>query len=144
MPALRCATSCRWERECSPCRTDSWGHSCLSPRVDDVDVAEATRHAALPHRVDLSGLSCSVEEARAHLVALLAADHVHRIPEVGRAHLVRDVLQLADDLAALDLIEQLTAELRVVALLVDREAAIADDGDALVRRRDEIFVALLL
>ena len=62
------------------------------------------------------------------------------LPEVRRAHLVRDVLQHADDLAALDLVEHLTAELRVVPLLVDRERAVADDRDAGVRRRDEILL----
>src|SRR3954462_5142520 len=144
MPAPRCATSCPQTRSRSPCRRDSWGLSCLSPRVDDVDVAEAARHAAVAHRVDLSGLPLSIEEAGAHLVALLAADHVHGVPEVWRAHLVGDVLQHAGDLATLDLIEELTAELRIVALLVDREASVADDGDPLVGRGEEDLVALLL
>src|SRR3954449_13105256 len=138
MPAPRCATSCPQTRSRSPCRRDSWGRSCLSPRVDDVDVAEAARHAAVAHRVDLAGLALSVEEAGAHLVALAAADHVHGVPEVGRAHLVGNVLQLAHDLAALDLIEELAAELRVVALLVDGEAAVAHDGDATIGRGDQV------
>ena len=72
-------------------------------------------------------------------VAALAADHVDARPELRRADLVGDVLQHADDLAAADLVEHLAAELRVVALLVDRERAVADDRDAAVRRGDEIF-----
>src|SRR3954467_1368721 len=98
MPAPRCATSCPQTRSRSPCRRDSWGHSCLSPRVDDVDVAEAARHAAVAHRVDLARLALAVEEARAHLVALPSTDHVHRVPELGGPHLVGDVLEHADEL----------------------------------------------
>src|SRR6476469_4598380 len=144
MPGPRSATSCRRTRARRAHRRGCWGRSCLSPRVDDVDVAEAARHAAVAHRVDLPRLSLSVEEARAHLVALAAADHVHRIPEVRRAHLVGDVLEHADDLATLDLVEELATELRVVALLVDREAAVADDGDAAIGGGDEVVPALLL
>src|SRR5581483_4612430 len=61
-----------------------------------------------------------------------------------RPHLIRDVLQHADDLAALDLIEDLAAELRVVALLVDREGAVTDDRDAAVGRGDQIIPTEIL
>src|SRR5262249_36544679 len=93
----------------------------LPPGVDDIDVAESRGDATVAHRADLPGLSLPVEEARAHRVARLSADHVHRVPELWRLHLIRDVLEHAVELSALDLVEHLTAELRVVALLVDRE-----------------------
>src|SRR5260370_22080202 len=92
----------------------------------------------MANSVDLPWLSLYVEEARTHLVALLAADHVHRVPEVRCAHLVCDILELAQDLAALDLVKELAAELRVVALLVDGETAVAHDGDPAVRRGNDL------
>ena len=62
----------------------------------------------------------------------------------GVLHLIGDVLEHADDLAALDLVEDLAAELRVVALLIDRERAVADDRDAAIGRRDEVVPAEVL
>src|ERR1700757_3963105 len=97
--------------------------------VDHVDVAEAARHAAVAHRVALARLALAVVVGAAEEVALRSADNVHRAPELRRPHLISAVLEHADDLAALDLIEELSAELRVVALLVDRERAVADDAD---------------
>src|SRR5919112_4001710 len=93
----------------------------------------------MAHRVHLARLPLPIEEAAAELVAGLPADHVHRVPEVRRAHLVGDVLEHAGDLAAADLVELLPAELRVEALLIDGERPVADDADAAIRRRDEIL-----
>src|SRR4026208_2329540 len=98
----------------------------------------------MANSVDLRRLSLTIEEASTELIRLSSADHVHRVPEIRRAHLVCTVLQHAVELAALDLVEHLAAELRVVALLVDRERAVTDDHDSLVGRRDEILVAMLL
>src|SRR5665213_1343034 len=109
------------------------------PRVDHVHPFELGGRAAVAHAVDLPGLSFAVEERSADRVARLAADRFHRVPEVRGADLVGHVLEHPGDLAALDLIEDLPAELRVVALLVDREGAVADDRDPLVGRRDQVL-----
>src|ERR1035437_702683 len=106
--------------------------SSFPPRVDHIDLLEAGRHAAVAHAVDLARLPFAVEERPAESVARLAADHVHRVPEIRRADLVGHVLQHAGDLASLDLVEELAAELRVEALLVDGERAVSDDRDSLV------------
>src|SRR5450432_246025 len=97
----------------------------------------------MAHRIRLARLSLSIVEGAAQLIALLAADHVHRVPEVGRPHLVRDVLEHANNLSTLDLIEELTAELGVVALLIDREGALAYYSDTAIGRGDQIFERLL-
>src|SRR5919112_1818652 len=131
-------------RGCGSCRPMSGCGSCLPARVDHIDLTEAARHTAVAHRVDLSGLALPVEEARAHLIAGLSADHVHGVPEIGRTHLIGHILQHAGDLAALDLVEDLTPELRVVALLVDGERSVTNDRDALVGGGDEIIPSLLL
>src|SRR5688572_18375139 len=93
----------------------------------------------MTHGVGLAGLPLSIAERAAQLVTPRAADHVERVPELRRSQLVCDVLEHADDLAAADFIVELSAELGVVALLVDRERAIADDRDAAIGRRDEIL-----
>src|SRR6185503_18574660 len=106
-----------------------------------VDVPEAARHTSVTDGVRLAGLSLTVIECAAEEIALLAADHIHRSPEIGSAHLVRDVLQLADDLSALDLVENLTAELSVVALLVVGERSVADDCNPSVGCSDDVLEA---
>src|SRR5690242_7221433 len=98
----------------------------------------------MAHCIHLHGLSLRITKRAAEEVALLAANHVEAPPELRRADLIGDVLQHADDLSAFDLVEDLTAELRVVALLIDRERPITDDRDAPIRRRDEIVPAEVL
>src|SRR6185369_14846567 len=88
--------------------------------VEDGDVAESRRHAAVAHRVDLRWLTLAVVERAAQPVRRRAADHVHRIPEHRRVALIGNVLQHAGNLAVADLVEGLPGELEVVALMVDR------------------------
>src|SRR5262245_5611511 len=112
--------------------------SCSAPRVENVHLREDRRRTTVAHRVALSRLTLRVTEGASQVIAARPADHLHRSPELRRAELIRDVLQHADDLAAFDLVEDLPCELPIVALLVDRERAVADDGDALIHLRDEI------
>src|SRR5258705_10403910 len=93
----------------------------------------------MAYGVPLHRLSLAIAQRSAHLIAFRAADHVQARPELRRLHLIRHVAEHPDDLAALDLVEHLTAELRVVALLIDREGAVADDGDSAIGRGDEIL-----
>src|SRR5215211_3705029 len=78
--------------------------SCLPTGVDDVDVAEACDRAAVTHRVHLHRLTLCVAERTAELIALWTTNQVEARPELGRLHLIGDVLQHTNDLAALDLI----------------------------------------
>src|SRR5688572_6360221 len=98
----------------------------LALGVDDVDAVEARRGAAVRDRRDLPRLPLAVEERAAHSVVALVAAGDHRVPELLGVGLVGDVAQHRPDLAVLDLVEQLAAELEVVALLVDRVGAVAD------------------
>ena len=91
------------------------------------------------YRVALRGLALAVVEGAAQEVGAGPADHVHAVPELGRAHLVRHVLERARDAAVLDLLEHLPAELRVVALLVDGERAVAVDEDAVLDPRHQLL-----
>src|ERR1051326_4850407 len=120
------------------------GPSCLATGVDDVDVSEARHWCPVADGVHLHRLSLRVAERPAQVIALCAAHHVEARPELRRLHLIRDISQHTDDLAALDLVEDLTAELRVVALLIDRERTVADDRNAAIRRGDQIVPAEIL
>src|SRR5690606_28301170 len=98
----------------------------------------AAGRAAVADGVGLAGLALAVVEGAAQFVRRLAADEVDGVPEFRGAHHVGDVLELSDDLAATDLVADLRAELRVVALLVDGIRGAADHRDALVRGGDEV------
>src|SRR4051794_11442554 len=94
-------------------------NSCGPAGVDDIDVSEPRHWRTVAHGVHLDRLTLRVTERTAEKVALLAADHIEARPELRRLHLIGDILQHPDDLAALDLVEHLSAELRVVPLLID-------------------------
>src|SRR6266545_5029260 len=99
----------------------------VPPGVEDVHAPEARRWAAVADGVRLARLAFAVGERAVHQIRRLTADHVHRVPEVGRTRLVGDVFQHSGDLAAFHFIGNLAAELEVVALLIDRIRATADD-----------------
>ncbi|KAG0938345.1 hypothetical protein G6F31_015467 [Rhizopus arrhizus] len=100
--------------------------------VDDVDAVEARGRRTVRDRRDLARLALAVEERTAQAVVALVGHGGAGIPEFRRADLVGHVFQHAGDLAVLDLVEQLAAELRVVALLVDRIRTAAVDPDAVL------------
>src|SRR5256885_2717686 len=75
---------------------------------------------------------------------LARADAVATVPEIGRARLIRDIAQKAHLLAVLNFPEDLTAELEVVTLLVNRERTVAFDVHAVFDIRDEIVRADIL
>src|SRR5688572_20439430 len=107
-------------------------------RVDDIDAIEARRARTVRHGRYLAGLPLAVEERAAEAIVALVADRRARVPELRRAHLVGDVLEHGPELAVLDLVEQLAAELRVVALLVDGEGTGTHDVDAVLHVLDHV------
>ncbi|KAG1183623.1 hypothetical protein G6F35_015296 [Rhizopus arrhizus] len=82
--------------------------------VDDVDAVEARGRRTVRDRRDLARLALAVEERTAQAVVALVGHGGAGIPEFRRADLVGHVFQHAGDLAVLDLVEQLAAELRVM------------------------------
>src|SRR5690606_9174924 len=109
---------------------ESAASSGASSSIEDVHVREACGRAAMADRTDLARLALSVAEGAAEPVAVLPADHVHRVPEVRRAALICHVLQHARDPAVAHLIGNLAGELEVVALLIDgpRPTILHDDA----------------
>src|SRR5690606_4752694 len=106
--------------------------------IDDVDAVEAGGGRAVRHGGHLRGLALAVEERAAQAAVGFVAGRAAVSPALRRADLVRPVLDHAGDLAILDLVEQLAAELGVVPLLVDRERAVADHVDAVLDVLDHV------
>src|ERR1039458_3017851 len=107
-------------------------------RLNHIHLAEARRRTAVADRVDLLRLTLAVV-GRAPLLPIAGSgDQVERLPEVGSARLVGDPRNHPLLLAVLDLPKGVAAELEIVALLVDREAAIAIDQDAVVHAGDQV------
>ena len=91
----------------------------------------------------LRRLALAIEERAAEAVVAFVANGGTGIPEFRGAYLVGDILDLGADLAVLDFVEELAAELGVEALLVDRERAVANDVDAVLDILDHIGDAQL-
>jgi hypothetical protein len=77
------------------------------------------------HRTDLRRLALAVVEGAAERVVAPVEIRDARVPKLLRIRLVGDIAQHPDHLAVADLVEQLAAELEIVALLIDREGAVA-------------------
>ena len=83
----------------------------------------------MTNSIRLPGLALAIIKAAAEFVRRLSTKTIARIPEVSCARLVGNIPQHLAALAVLDLPEYLTAKLEVVALLIDRVAAISVDQD---------------
>ena len=90
---------------------------------------------------DLLGLAFAAVGCAPERPLVAGTDGVHRVPEFCRDAGVRRVLQHAGTLAVLDLPTDLAAELKVVALVIDRPTfvrlhvnSVAGIGDELVER----------
>ncbi len=91
---------------------------------------KACRDGAVRNGRALFGLALATIGSAPEKIGALVADAVHRVPELHRAALVRHVAKHRPELAVPDLVKHLAAELKIVTLLVDAPAAVADDVDA--------------
>src|SRR5215203_57125 len=85
----------------------------------DADVAEAGRGGAVAGVDDLAGLALAAVGRAPHLPVVRVTDRVAAVPELRRDAGVGAVTQQAAEAAVLDLVTHLSAELKVVALVVD-------------------------
>src|SRR5690606_13353543 len=111
--------------------------SALLNGVEDPDVPEQRRRAAVAHRRDLPLLALAAVERAAQHIGLGPADRLHRLPEVGRGGLVGEVADLPGQLAVGDPVGALTSKLKIVTLHVDRPALVADDEQPPLHARDQ-------
>src|ERR1019366_1188478 len=103
-----------------------------------VHLPESRRRATVTHGVDLLRLAFSVEERAELLPVTGARNAVAGAPEVGGLGLVSHAREHAALLAALDLPERVSAELKVIALLIDRVTTLAFDQNAVIYAGDQI------
>src|SRR5690606_11773285 len=110
----------------------------LHPGIDHIHLTMTRWRTSMADCIRLRRLSLPVAERSTKLVAARTADHVHRVPEFRCTHLVGHVLQHSHNSAVPDLVEQLTTELRVVALLVNRERTFPADNEPPHGRRNHL------
>src|SRR5580765_7725384 len=106
--------------------------------LDDIDLAETCRAAAVTDAVDLGGFALAVVGRAVLLVVSRSGDGVAGLPEIGGASLIGDARDHSRLLPLLDFPEGVAAELEVVALLIDRETAVAIDQDAVLDAADQV------
>ena len=106
--------------------------------LDDVDLAEARGAAAVAHAVDLRRFALAVVGRAVLLPVGRSGDGVAGLPEIGGARLIGDAGDHSGLLSLLDFPEGVAAELEVVALLIDGEAAVAIDQDAVFDAGDQV------
>src|ERR1700723_2170476 len=91
----------------------------------------------MAYGIDLLRFAFAIEETAELLPIRRSCDAIARAPEVAGFRLVSHAGNHPCLLAALDLPERITAELEVVALLVNGETAIAVDQNAVVHAGDQ-------
>src|SRR5258705_6578332 len=92
----------------------------------------------MTHRVRLPGLALTVTKAASQFIGRLSTQPVAGIPEVGVAGLISDIPKHFTALAVFNLPEHLTAELEVIALLIDGVASVSIDQNSTVHARYKI------
>src|SRR5262245_40976973 len=86
---------------------------------------------------NLPRLAFPIDERPIQFVRRASANPIAGAPEVGGTRLVGDVPQHPGDRALADLPERLATKLEVIALLIDRPAAVAVNENPLFDIRDE-------
>ncbi len=86
----------------------------------------------MTYGIGLLGLAFAVARSPELLPVTAGGDPVAGMPEIRRLRLVSDARKHAPLLTAFNLPESIAAELEVIALLVDGEAAVAVDENAVV------------
>jgi hypothetical protein len=120
-------------------------HDCLGSWTvalvgeDHLDLPEPRRRAAVAHRVDLRRLALRITAGPELLEVRRPGDAVASLPEVRSLCLIGDLREHPALFPAFDFPECVTAELEVIALLIDRVAASPFNHDAIVDAADEAF-----
>src|SRR6266568_3706755 len=107
--------------------------------VEDVDLTGPGNRTPMADRVGLGRFSFAVVRCAVHLVSGLATQPVARVPEIGRARLIRDIPEHGTDFSIPDFPKRLAAKLEIVSLLIDRPTAVAINQDALLHFGHQVF-----
>src|SRR6266566_9888797 len=100
--------------------------------VEDVDFTEPCNRTPMAYGIGLGRFALAVVRRAVNFVGCLATQTVARVPEIGRARLIRDIAQHGADFAFLDFPKRLAAELKIVTLLIDRPTAVTINQNALL------------
>src|SRR5438034_2273930 len=86
----------------------------------------------MAYGIGLGRFAFAVVRRAVNFVGCLATQTVARVPEIGRARLIRDIAQHGADFAFVDFPKRLAAELKIVTLLIDRPTAVTINQNALL------------
>src|SRR5581483_907921 len=100
---------------------------------------ESCRSSTVPGPHHLLRLAFAAVRGSTERPLLARADGVHGIPELRGDSAVGRVLQQAHPLAVLDLPTDLSAELEVVALVVNRPGSVGLHENAVIGGRDQLL-----
>jgi hypothetical protein len=107
--------------------------------VQHVNLPKACDGTAVADSVRLYGFALAIIEGTAQLVTRLTAQSITGAPKIRRARLIGNIAQHSDNLAFLDFPEGLSAELEIVALLIDGKAAVAVNQNAVLNATHEVI-----
>src|ERR1019366_6408117 len=102
-----------------------------------VHLPASRRRTTVAPGVERRRHACSVEEGAELLPVTGARNAIAGAPEVGGLRLVSHAREHAALLTSLDFPERVSAELEIVALLIDRVTALAFDQDAVIHTGDQ-------
>src|SRR5205085_5086389 len=107
-------------------------------RTADSHIAESCGRSAMAGAHHLLGLAFAAIGRTPQGPSIARADGVHGVPEIGGDAGVRRILEHASEFAVLDLPADLAAELKVVALVVNRPGAVGGHKDTVVGGGNEL------
>ncbi len=108
------------------------GSYILAFSIDDVDLPKARGHCPVRHGRDLLRLAFPAIECAAEVILLLPSNSVTSVPKINGVSLVSHVTQHLADFPIFDFVENLAAKLKIVSLLINAPAPIANDVDPIL------------
>src|SRR5437016_1788559 len=107
--------------------------------VEDINLPEPCDGATVADRIRLGWLALAVILRAIQFVCSLSTESVAGVPEIRGPRLIGHVAQHFAQLAILDLVKCLAPKLEIVALLVNGPATVAQNKNAVLHIRDQIF-----
>src|ERR1700739_1369320 len=111
----------------------------FSPK--DLDVSEQAGRRGMAHTDHLIGLALATVPGPHDLERLLVPDHLEAAPEGRRNATVTGVFHHGGELAVLDQLSPLTANLEFIARVINRPRAVGLHVDATLHRGKHLFQA---
>src|SRR5437867_734722 len=111
----------------------------LACGVQHIDLTETGNGTAMAYRINLLRLAFAIVGRAVQFISGFSAQTVTGPPEIGRARLIGDVAEHLADFAFFNFPKGLAAELKIIALLIDRPTAVAINQDPVLHTRNQVL-----